>query len=150
MGAIVVETKGPKTGRTFNVPLLAAVVGDLVVVTTIRPKSQWLKNLAQNPEVRYWMWGRTHEATAFVFAPGLEIPRQDAMPVLARCLAAGLLPLTSLYGIAFAILSPVDRNHGDSLLGMAREPTAPGILFENWCTKPSQEAIGVDRTHHIQ
>src|ERR1700730_2345986 len=64
-GAIVVETRGRKSGRRSNVPLLAALVGDLVVVSTVRRRSNWVKNLAAHPEIRYWLGGREREATAY-------------------------------------------------------------------------------------
>ena len=57
-GAIVIETFGRKTGNLSSVPLMAALVGDLVVVSTVRRRSNWLKNLAAHPEVRYWLDGR--------------------------------------------------------------------------------------------
>src|SRR5438132_8655839 len=71
-GAIVIETQGRKSGRLLNVPLMAALVGDLVVVSTVRRRSNWVKNLAAHPEVRYWLGGREREATAYVIGPGIE------------------------------------------------------------------------------
>lgn len=53
-GLIVVETQGRKSGRTLNVPLLATRLGALVLVSTVRSRrSQWVKNLAAHPHVRY-------------------------------------------------------------------------------------------------
>ena len=69
VGAIVLEITGRNTGQSFNVPLLAARVGDLFVVSTYRRRSEWVKNLAANSEVRYWLGGRQHDATAFVLTP---------------------------------------------------------------------------------
>jgi len=69
-GLIVVETHGRRSGRTLTVPLLATKLGDLVLVSTVRSRrSQWVKNLAAHPQVRYWSGGRIRRATAVVFTP---------------------------------------------------------------------------------
>ena len=102
--AIVIETLGRKTGRRSSVPLLAAVVGDLVVVSTVRRSSDWLKNLAAHPEVRYWLGGREREATAFVIGPGVET--QNEMPPQVSCFASALKQHSTLFGTRFAILMP--------------------------------------------
>lgn len=103
-GAIVIETQGRKSGRRSNVPLMAAVVGDLVVVSTVRRRSNWLKNLAAHPEVRYWLGGREREATAFAIGPDVET--LDALPPRVSCLAAVLKQHSALFGTGFAILMP--------------------------------------------
>src|ERR1043165_2880458 len=78
-GAIVLEITGRKTGRIYKVPLLAMRTGALLLVSPVRRRSQWLKNLATRPRTRYWLGGRSHEARAFVMAPGLVAPRLDGM-----------------------------------------------------------------------
>jgi F420H(2)-dependent quinone reductase len=125
-GAIVLETTGRKTGRTFNVPVLATLVGDLVLVATVRHRSQWLKNLSSNPDLRYWVGGQVHDATAFVVGPGLPLPR-GVMPPLAESLASGLVPLSAVWGVSFAILTsgPEGRGRTSSPDRIARQPAAP-------------------------
>src|SRR5436305_13220979 len=81
-GAIVLETTGRRTGRTYKIPLLVTRIGDLLLASTVRRRSQWLKNLTANPDTRYWMGGRSHEAIAYVIAAGLNAPL-DEMPPLA-------------------------------------------------------------------
>lgn len=104
-GAIVIETQGRTSGRRSNVPLMAALVGDLVVVSTVRRRSNWLmKNLSAHPEVRYWLGGREREATAFAIGPGVETP--DELPPRISCLAAALKQHSALFGTGFAILMP--------------------------------------------
>lgn len=103
-GAIVLETTGRKTGRTQRVPLLATRVGNLLLVSTVRRRSQWLKNLAANPATRYWLAGRAHEATAFVITREQNAPLD--MPPPARCLANLLIPQSNLFDVGFAILIP--------------------------------------------
>jgi hypothetical protein len=105
-GAIVLETKGRKTNRTFSVPLLATLVGDFILVSTVRKRSQWLKNLAANPAIKYWIYGQERQAKAFVFATDLDKPQMDEMPKLAACLANAILPQSRLFGVSFAILVP--------------------------------------------
>ena len=103
-GAIVIETQGRKSGRRSKVPLMAALVGDLVVVSTIRRRSSWLKNLAAHPEVRYWLGGREREATAFAIGPQIETT--DELPRRVSCLAAALKQHSTMFGAGFAILMP--------------------------------------------
>lgn len=108
MGAIVIEAKGRKTGRRSNVPLMAAVIGDLVVVSTVRRRTNWLKNLAAHPEVRYWLGGREREATAFAIGPGIQSTSE--MPPSVLCLASALKQHSTLFGTGFAILMPRDSS----------------------------------------
>ncbi|HSB12797.1 MAG TPA: nitroreductase/quinone reductase family protein [Blastocatellia bacterium] len=105
-GAIVLETTGRNTGRTYNVPLVATRIGRLLLVSTVRRRSQWLKNLAIHPRARYWLGGRLYEASAFVMAPGLAEPSLEGMPLLVSYLASILIPQSQLLGIGFAILAP--------------------------------------------
>jgi len=106
-GAIVIETQGRTSGRRSNVPLMAALVGDLVVVSTVRRRSNWLKNLSAHPEVRYWLGGREREATAFAIGPGIETPETIAeLPAHISCLAAALKQHSAMFGTGFAILMP--------------------------------------------
>ena len=104
-GTIVVETTGRKTSHKINLPVLAARIGDLVVFSTVRQNSQWVKNLAAKPEVCYWLAGKPREATAFIFTPDLEhLP--DKLPTNADCLARILQAQSRLLGISFAMLTP--------------------------------------------
>lgn len=115
-GAVVVETRGRKSGRKLNVPLLGALFGDLMVVSTVRSRrSQWVRNLAANPDVRYWIRGRPREARAFVFLPGTQPPSSQGMPLRARLLAMNLLAPGWQSGLAFAILVPRRRAAGRTL-----------------------------------
>jgi len=105
-GAIVIETIGRNSGRNYNVPLLAARIGDLLVVSTIRRRSQWLKNIAANPNVRYWMNGNLREATAIIISvERTALP--DDVPSSMSCLIAALQSQSRLFGSSFAILTPI-------------------------------------------
>lgn len=105
-GAIVLETIGRKSGRALSVPLVATLIGDLILVSTVRKNSQWVKNLAANTEVKYWIYGQERQAKAFVFASDVDKPPMDEMPKFAACLANAILPQSQLFGVSFAILVP--------------------------------------------
>lgn len=104
-GTIVVETTGRKTRRKINLPVLATRIGDFVVFSTVRQNSQWVKNLAANPEVRYWLAGKPRNANAFVFTPDQEALPEN-LPLAANCLARFLRAQSGLLGISFAMLTP--------------------------------------------
>ena len=109
--ATVLEVAGRNTGKVRNVPLLAASIGDLMIVSTVRPdRSQWIRNLAANPEVRFWRGGRAWAASAYVFHPALTKPANDSLPPPVRKLADLLQsvasPFPAFAQLAFAILSP--------------------------------------------
>ena len=109
-GAILVETKGRKSGKIRNVPLLVTHFGEFILVGTIRgQQSQWVKNLAANPDVRYWWSGRPHKAKAHLFARGVRRPEASELPPLARTVASTLEPLSNFVGGVFAILTPDAR-----------------------------------------
>jgi deazaflavin-dependent oxidoreductase (nitroreductase family) len=105
-GTIVLEMVGRKSGDARSIPLVATLVGDLILVGTVRKRSQWVKNLAASPEVKYWIYGRQREARAFVFAADSDAPQNAEMPKLAACLAQMILPQSKLFGVSFAILVP--------------------------------------------
>jgi deazaflavin-dependent oxidoreductase (nitroreductase family) len=105
-GTLVIETTGRKSGRKFNVPVLATRFGELFVCATVRRNSHWLKNLAAHPEIRYWLGGRPHAATAHVIAPQRSMTGE--LPARVACLAPWLQAQSQLFGVSFAILCPHD------------------------------------------
>jgi hypothetical protein len=49
---IVLETRGRTTGQLRRTPLVAAIVGDLAVIGTVRAhRSQWIRNAAVSPNL---------------------------------------------------------------------------------------------------
>ncbi|HJQ67651.1 MAG TPA: nitroreductase/quinone reductase family protein [Blastocatellia bacterium] len=104
-GAIVLEVTGRNTGRAIRVPLVATRVGDLFVVSTYRRRSEWVKNLAANPEARYWLGGRPYDATAYVVTRDNQLPPVDDLPPRVACLAGLLKQQSQLFGVSFALLA---------------------------------------------
>ena len=66
LGAVVMEATGRISGERREVPLVGLRLGDKVVVSTVREKSQWLRNVAANDETAVWYCGRRHDTTAAV------------------------------------------------------------------------------------
>ena len=104
IGAIVVETRGRRTGRRLDIPLIGLVFGDMVVVSTVRSGSEWVKNLSANPEVRYWLRGKPVEATAVVVDSGRGTPA--GLPTRVERVAKVLEAQSRFCGGGFAILYP--------------------------------------------
>lgn len=104
-GIVLLETTGRKSGRIINVPLVAVSLGDLVIVSTVRARrSQWVRNVMANPEVRYWLHGRARKARAFVIGDGERAATRHRMPLRVRAIASMLHPLTITDDVAFAVL----------------------------------------------
>ena len=106
-GMVLLQTTGAKSGLPRRVPLLATVLeGCLFIGTACGARSQWLRNLRAEQRVRYWLAGREHRGTAFVFAEGAPRPAALMLPPLARAVAEGLLPAAMACGWEFAVIAP--------------------------------------------
>jgi hypothetical protein len=75
-------------------------------VSCAEPGSQWIRDAAASPNLRYFRFGRAGEAQAFVFIPGEHEPVAGSMQPLARLVAA-MLTSAGAADLAFRIL--VDR-----------------------------------------
>jgi deazaflavin-dependent oxidoreductase (nitroreductase family) len=105
-GLIVLEAEGRKSGRKIRSPLAATRIGPHVVIGTFRgDRSQWVKNLAANPSVKFWMGGKGREARAFVMTEGKRFRMPKSLPSHMQTVAGFLAPYTKA-GWAFAVLSP--------------------------------------------
>ncbi len=106
-GLIVLETKGRRTGIQHRTPVLATLIGDYLLIATVRgERSQWIKNVRMAPDVRYWLRGRVREARALVFTPDESPPDIQGLPPLVRCVASSFDATARGLGVAFAILRP--------------------------------------------
>ncbi len=103
-GLIVLETTGWRTGRTHRTPVVAAALGDRLLVSTVRGRrSHWVRNLLRNPQTRYLIGDEPHAVTACVIAPGASMPDDGD---IAAPIAAWLGYVADVSGCAFAVLSP--------------------------------------------
>jgi hypothetical protein len=57
-GITVLEVPGRKSGKQFFVPLSCYLAGPLLIIGTVRPDSQWIKNLAAADAAFVWLWGK--------------------------------------------------------------------------------------------
>ncbi len=57
-GATVLEVAGRKSGKKFSLPLTCYWTGMFLIIGTVRPASQWIKNLAADDSPHVWLWGR--------------------------------------------------------------------------------------------
>ena len=118
IGLIVLETKGWRTGRWHRTTVLANVIDDCLLVSTVRGRrSHWIKNLRHNAEMRYWSGDQPHQATAIVFAPDEDIPNLRGWPALFSSLAASLASPVKDLGCAFALLAPLGSHRDAARIG---------------------------------
>ncbi len=109
-GLVVVEMTGRRTGRRTRVPLAATRIQGHLVVSTFRGRrSQWVKNLLAQPDVRVWLDGRARNATALVLAPDHRPRHAKQLPAALRWALSFLVPYTYA-GWAFAVLAPEARS----------------------------------------
>lgn len=66
LGIAVLETTGRVSGQPRQVPLVAARFGDRVKVSTVRPSSQWVKNIEADGQVAVWLNGRKRTASGTI------------------------------------------------------------------------------------
>jgi F420H(2)-dependent quinone reductase len=65
-GFVIVETKGRKSGVHRTVPLIAQRFGNTVVVSTVRTKSQWVRNVEADASPSLFVDGQSRPAKAVV------------------------------------------------------------------------------------
>ncbi|MGI9296007.1 MAG: nitroreductase/quinone reductase family protein [Pseudomonadales bacterium] len=111
-GLIVLETIGRKSGQIFNVPVMATVIDDALLIGTVRGQSQWVKNLAATNEIRYWFKGEAQDGTASVFLPNSDSDSDErGFSPLVEKITQGLQAINKLSGGSFAILRPQDARY---------------------------------------
>jgi hypothetical protein len=74
MGTVVMSTTGRRSGLERDVPLVAARIGTHVVVSTVRSRSEWIRNLDADPNGTLWIDGCARAVEASVHRlPGLSL-----------------------------------------------------------------------------
>jgi deazaflavin-dependent oxidoreductase (nitroreductase family) len=106
MGLIVLETTGRKTARKFNIPLMATHIGRFVLVSTFRNQSEWIKNLRANSQIRYWLGGKAHEATAIVLTGKSTDPELKKLSPFIKNFVDAQRQYLAMFGGHVAILMP--------------------------------------------
>ena len=102
-GFVVLEVPGRVSGRLRMVPLLCTDVGGALVVSTVRRRSQWLRNLAAADEVRVWLRGSERLARPAVYRGGRRV--SGISPELAWGFLGGALS-TTVAGVAVLTILP--------------------------------------------
>ncbi|MEO8456289.1 MAG: nitroreductase family deazaflavin-dependent oxidoreductase [Chloroflexota bacterium] len=107
-GLIVLQTRGRKSGQTHRTPLVATMApgGYLWISTILGRRANWLRNAHANPNVRYWLRGKSLEGTALVSAPGYEMPDLRELPPLIRWPATRAVKAARLVGFGVVIIVP--------------------------------------------
>ena len=103
-GLVVLEHTGRRTGRKYESPLLALRLGRRVVVTTYRKdRSQWVRNLEDQPKAHLWLNGKRRPYRALVLREDIE--PEAARARVGRHLWQGARALLAA-GFAVSILEP--------------------------------------------
>jgi hypothetical protein len=102
-GLVVLETTGRRSGRTYRTPVVATLLGGRLLLSTVRGRgSDWLRNLAVTPELRYWQGGRLYDGDAVVFTPQDKPGTLDALAPMVRPVVSFL----NAFGIYVAVVTP--------------------------------------------
>ncbi|MDW3179268.1 MAG: nitroreductase/quinone reductase family protein [Acidimicrobiia bacterium] len=80
LGAVVLESTGRKSGLAREVPVLGFRVGKKVYISTVRERSQWLKNLEASDKAGVWYCGSRKDATACVQRGPLNVVTLEVAP----------------------------------------------------------------------
>lgn len=73
VGLVVLETIGRRSGLQREVPLVSVRLGDTILVSTVRRRSQWVENAAASGSARVWVGGTPRPGTATVRRGPLDI-----------------------------------------------------------------------------
>ena len=103
LGVVSLETTGRRSGKAHRVPVLAMSTGDYLLVASARgERSDWFRNLAADPEVRYWAEGQVRQARAVVLGDAKLSP--EDLPEAVAWMARTLTATPRLLGWRFAVL----------------------------------------------
>ncbi len=77
LGAVVLESTGRVSGEPREVPVFGLRLGNRIMVSTVRDRSQWLRNLEANEDAAVWYGGKRHPARASVQRGPLNVVTLD-------------------------------------------------------------------------
>ncbi len=105
-GLVVLEHTGRRTGRQYRSPLLAMRMGRQVVVTTYRSeRSNWIRNLEDQPRTHLWMNGERRPVRAHVLNPRWGKQEDGLSDRIARPLRPAVRAMVAA-GFAVSLLEP--------------------------------------------
>jgi deazaflavin-dependent oxidoreductase (nitroreductase family) len=105
-GLVVLEHTGRRTGRQYQSPLLAMRMGRQVVVTTYRSeRSNWIRNLQDQPRTHLWMNGERRPVRAHVVNSKGSDGRAGMADGVARTLRPAVRAMLAA-GFAVSVLEP--------------------------------------------
>lgn len=73
VGLVVLETVGRRSGLRREVPLVSIRVGNTLLMSTVRRRSQWVENAAASGSARAWLGGSVRPGTATVRRGPLQV-----------------------------------------------------------------------------
>jgi hypothetical protein len=77
VGTVLLGTTGRMSGELREVPLVSVRVGDTLIVSTVRTRSNWIRNAEASPSVHVWVDGVERSGVAEVH----HLPRLDVAVV---------------------------------------------------------------------
>lgn len=100
-GFVVLEIPGRVTANRYEVPLMSWTSPGHVVVSTVRGRSQWLRNLAAAGQITVWLRAQPVPAVADVYLDGHRLgdgsgtpsPASDLLQSLSGGLGIGIAEL---------------------------------------------------------
>lgn len=101
-GFAVLEVPGRKSGRLYTLPVLCWSLYDIVIVSTVRGESQWIRNVAAADTISVWLRGRRRDATTMVIIGGQVMERDDQPHEL---MLRPLKDASRLSGVSIGILT---------------------------------------------
>ena len=105
-GPVVLEHTGRRTGRHYRAPLLAMRMGRQVVVTTYRSeRSNWIRNLEDQPRTHLWMNGERRPVRAHILNPSRRHDPDGMTERIARPLRPAVRALVAA-GFVVSVLDP--------------------------------------------
>jgi len=101
-GLTVLEVPGRKSGRIYTLPVVCWSLYNIVIVSTVRSESQWIRNLAAAETVSVWLRGRRREAATMVIMGGDVVDRETQPHEL---MLQPLKDASRLSGVSIGILT---------------------------------------------